>query len=128
MTYRYFKCQSPYKEAPYPLTHQSIILYALHCLNCCMAPKNGGSTKISLDRGAWTPDEDRKLAQCIEIHGPRGGKLSQSNQVINIYSSPAQCSSDIIERVKNHNLKPQASTAFSCLSGFLTCSNMLCQV
>ncbi|KAF7828441.1 transcription factor MYB114-like [Senna tora] len=39
-----------------------------------MAPYNGSSTKRLFNRGAWTPDEDRKLCQCIEIHGAKRWK------------------------------------------------------
>ncbi|KAH1118451.1 hypothetical protein AAZX31_17G139000 [Glycine max] len=42
-----------------------------------MAPRvNGGTitSKRAMNRGAWTPEEDRKLAQCIEIHGAKRWK------------------------------------------------------
>ncbi|XP_061337061.1 transcription factor MYB3-like [Gastrolobium bilobum] len=39
-----------------------------------MAPKNNGPTKKAVNRGAWTPEEDKKLAQCIEIHGAKRWK------------------------------------------------------
>ncbi|KAI4327146.1 hypothetical protein L6164_019643 [Bauhinia variegata] len=40
-----------------------------------MAPKNDASSKkIVLNRGAWTPGEDLKLAQCIEVHGAKRWK------------------------------------------------------
>ncbi|XP_022853172.1 transcription factor MYB114-like [Olea europaea var. sylvestris] len=28
-------------------------------------------TKKEINRGAWTPEEDRKLAEAVEIHGPK---------------------------------------------------------
>ncbi|KAJ1394059.1 SANT/Myb domain [Sesbania bispinosa] len=39
-----------------------------------MAPRNDGPTKKPMNRGAWTPEEDQKLAKCIEIHGPKRWK------------------------------------------------------
>ena len=42
-----------------------------------MAPRvNDGTitSKRAMNRGAWTPEEDRKLAQCIEIHGAKRWK------------------------------------------------------
>ncbi|GLT49154.1 hypothetical protein SLA2020_227320 [Shorea laevis] len=40
-----------------------------------MAPKNEGSAnKKVMNRGAWTAEEDRKLAEYIEIHGPKRWK------------------------------------------------------
>nr|WCJ13042.1 MYB protein [Paeonia delavayi] len=39
-----------------------------------MAPKKDGCTKEIMNRGAWTAEEDRKLAECIEIHGAKRWK------------------------------------------------------
>ncbi|OMO52523.1 hypothetical protein COLO4_37132 [Corchorus olitorius] len=41
-----------------------------------MAPtkKDGGVSKRVLSKGAWTTEEDRKLAEYIEIHGPKRWK------------------------------------------------------
>ncbi|KAL2321551.1 hypothetical protein Fmac_025930 [Flemingia macrophylla] len=39
-----------------------------------MAPRNEGKGKRAMNRGAWTPDEDRKLAQCIQTHGAKRWK------------------------------------------------------
>ncbi|TKY55469.1 Transcription factor WER [Spatholobus suberectus] len=39
-----------------------------------MAPRNDGAAKRAMNRGAWTPEEDRKLAQCIETHGAKRWK------------------------------------------------------
>ncbi|KAJ4831595.1 hypothetical protein Tsubulata_015279 [Turnera subulata] len=40
-----------------------------------MAPKNGDAhTKKTLNRGAWTAEEDRKLAEFIEVHGAKRWK------------------------------------------------------
>ncbi|KAL9266623.1 Transcription factor MYB1-like protein [Drosera capensis] len=40
-----------------------------------MAPKGEGcSHKKVVNKGAWTADEDRKLAEYIELHGPRRWK------------------------------------------------------
>ncbi|XP_062147857.1 transcription factor MYB114-like [Alnus glutinosa] len=36
-----------------------------------MAPKNDGSAKKVMNKGAWTAEEDQKLSQCIEIHGAK---------------------------------------------------------
>ncbi|CAK9177614.1 unnamed protein product [Ilex paraguariensis] len=36
-----------------------------------MAPKNEKSAKNMYNRGAWTAEEDRKLAEYIEIHGAK---------------------------------------------------------
>lgn len=39
-----------------------------------MAPRNDGTTKKAANKGAWTAEEDRKLSQCIELHGARRWK------------------------------------------------------
>ncbi|KAH7574450.1 hypothetical protein JRO89_XS03G0297600 [Xanthoceras sorbifolium] len=39
-----------------------------------MAPMSSKCTKKEANRGAWTSEEDRKLAQVIEIHGPKKWK------------------------------------------------------
>lgn len=39
-----------------------------------MAPRKDGSTKKPMNRGAWTPVEDQKLAQCIQTHGAKKWK------------------------------------------------------
>ncbi|OVA13382.1 SANT/Myb domain [Macleaya cordata] len=39
-----------------------------------MALKTDGSKKNYVNRGAWTAEEDQRLAQVIEIHGPRKWK------------------------------------------------------
>ncbi|XP_028785732.1 transcription factor MYB114-like [Neltuma alba] len=41
-----------------------------------MAPKSQTESSIGkfINRGAWTPEEDRKLAQCIELHGAKRWK------------------------------------------------------
>ncbi|KAK4260363.1 hypothetical protein QN277_003490 [Acacia crassicarpa] len=41
-----------------------------------MAPKSQTEVPIKkfINRGAWTPEEDRKLAQCIELHGAKRWK------------------------------------------------------
>ncbi|EEF27350.1 conserved hypothetical protein [Ricinus communis] len=41
-----------------------------------MAPKKSSeaSTKIVMNKGAWTAEEDRKLAQFIEVHGAKRWK------------------------------------------------------
>ncbi|KAF9680953.1 hypothetical protein SADUNF_Sadunf06G0175100 [Salix dunnii] len=36
-----------------------------------MAPRSGRCNKKEANRGAWTAEEDQKLAQVIEIHGPK---------------------------------------------------------
>ncbi|KAG6770469.1 hypothetical protein POTOM_026152 [Populus tomentosa] len=36
-----------------------------------MAPRSTKCNKKEANRGAWTADEDQKLAQVIEIHGPK---------------------------------------------------------
>ena len=43
-----------------------------------MAPKNDGSTKKVMNKGAWTAEEDRKLAEYIEIHGAKRWKTVAS--------------------------------------------------
>lgn len=44
-----------------------------------MAPKkNDGSTKRIMNKGAWTAEEDRKLAEYIEIHGAKRWKTVAS--------------------------------------------------
>ncbi|CAK7356342.1 unnamed protein product [Dovyalis caffra] len=40
-----------------------------------MAPKNSdASAKKVMNKGAWTAEEDKKLAQCIELHGAKRWK------------------------------------------------------
>jgi myb proto-oncogene protein len=39
-----------------------------------MAPKNEGSAKKVMNKGAWTAEEDQKLSQYIEIHGAKRWK------------------------------------------------------
>ncbi|KAL0016656.1 hypothetical protein SO802_003725 [Lithocarpus litseifolius] len=39
-----------------------------------MAPLSSRCTKNEANRGAWTAEEDQKLAQVIEIHGPKRWK------------------------------------------------------
>uniref|UniRef100_A0A2P2IZE8 Uncharacterized protein n=1 Tax=Rhizophora mucronata TaxID=61149 RepID=A0A2P2IZE8_RHIMU len=40
-----------------------------------MAPKStDASTKKAINKGAWTAEEDRKLAQYIEVHGAKKWK------------------------------------------------------
>jgi hypothetical protein len=39
-----------------------------------MAPKSEGSSKRVMNKGAWTTEEDRRLAQYIEIHGAKKWK------------------------------------------------------
>ncbi|XP_022751778.1 transcription factor MYB114-like [Durio zibethinus] len=39
-----------------------------------MAPIGNKCTRKEVNRGAWTVEEDQKLAQVIEIHGPRRWK------------------------------------------------------
>ncbi|KAJ4951912.1 hypothetical protein NE237_028744 [Protea cynaroides] len=40
-----------------------------------MAPKNDQLTKRNANKGAWTAEEDQKLAQYIEVHGAKKWKL-----------------------------------------------------
>lgn len=40
-----------------------------------MAPcRTDGPTKKTMNRGAWTPEEDQKLAHCIQTHGAKKWK------------------------------------------------------
>jgi len=41
-----------------------------------MAPRINDAThnRSAMNRGSWTPEEDTKLAQCIEIHGAKRWK------------------------------------------------------
>ncbi|GLT57413.1 hypothetical protein SLA2020_303870 [Shorea laevis] len=39
-----------------------------------MAPKNEGSAKKVMNKGAWTAEEDQRLSQYIEIHGAKRWK------------------------------------------------------
>ncbi|KAB2632420.1 anthocyanin regulatory C1 protein-like [Pyrus ussuriensis x Pyrus communis] len=43
-----------------------------------MAPKNDASTKKLVNKGPWTGEEDRKLAEYIEIHGAKRWKTVAS--------------------------------------------------
>ncbi|KAJ6732560.1 TRANSCRIPTION FACTOR MYB51-LIKE ISOFORM X1 [Salix purpurea] len=36
-----------------------------------LAPRRGRCDKREASKGAWTAKEDQKLAQAIEIHGPK---------------------------------------------------------
>jgi hypothetical protein len=44
-----------------------------------MAPRKYGPTKETMNRGAWTQEEDQKLAQCIQIHGAKKWKTVANN-------------------------------------------------
>uniref|UniRef100_A0A5B6ZBK2 Myb-related protein 123 n=1 Tax=Davidia involucrata TaxID=16924 RepID=A0A5B6ZBK2_DAVIN len=48
-----------------------------------MAPKNEGSAKKVFNKGAWTAEEDRKLAQYIEIHGAKKWKAVATKSGLN---------------------------------------------
>ena len=39
-----------------------------------MAPKKGAVSKRVMNKGAWKAEEDRKLAEFIEIHGAKRWK------------------------------------------------------
>ncbi|KAJ8774937.1 hypothetical protein K2173_019941 [Erythroxylum novogranatense] len=39
-----------------------------------MAPKNNDAPAKGVNRGAWTAEEDRKLSECIEVHGAKRWK------------------------------------------------------
>nr|QSD99530.1 MYB family transcription factor [Melilotus albus] len=48
-----------------------------------MAPKKDGPTKKTMNRGAWTLEEDQKLAHCIQIHGAKKWKTVANNSGLN---------------------------------------------
>ncbi|XP_010264377.1 PREDICTED: transcription factor MYB114-like [Nelumbo nucifera] len=48
-----------------------------------MAPKNEEPTKKFVNRGAWTAEEDQRLAQYIEIHGAKKWKLVAAKAGLN---------------------------------------------
>ncbi|KAK6935153.1 SANT/Myb domain [Dillenia turbinata] len=48
-----------------------------------MAPRNDGSVKKLINRGAWTAEEDQKLAQYIEIHGAKKWKTVATKAGLN---------------------------------------------
>ncbi|AES90887.1 myb transcription factor [Medicago truncatula] len=48
-----------------------------------MAPRKDGPTKETMNRGAWTQEEDQKLAQCIQIHGAKKWKTVANNSGLN---------------------------------------------
>ncbi|KAA8522206.1 hypothetical protein F0562_012879 [Nyssa sinensis] len=48
-----------------------------------MAPKNDGSSKKVFNKGAWTTEEDRKLAQYIEVHGAKKWKTVATKSGLN---------------------------------------------
>ncbi|XP_044476770.1 transcription factor MYB3-like [Mangifera indica] len=48
-----------------------------------MAPKNDGSAKKVMNKGAWTAEEDRKLAEYIEIHGAKRWKTVATKSGLN---------------------------------------------
>ena len=39
-----------------------------------MAPKKDGVSKRVMNKGAWTAEEDTKLAEYVEIHGAKRWK------------------------------------------------------
>lgn len=67
-----------------------------------MAPRKDGPTKKTMNRGAWTLEEDQKLAQCIQVHGAKKWKTVANNsgnntlQVILLFTTYNFC-----------NLKPK---------------------
>ncbi|XP_058757700.1 transcription factor MYB114-like [Vicia villosa] len=50
-----------------------------------MAPcrKKDGPTKKTMNRGAWTPEEDQKLAHCIQTHGAKKWKTVSARSGLN---------------------------------------------
>ncbi|KAK4745226.1 hypothetical protein SAY87_011538 [Trapa incisa] len=36
-----------------------------------MAPKNDGTVKKGMNKGAWTSEEDQKLSECVQLHGAK---------------------------------------------------------
>ncbi|KAL3750147.1 hypothetical protein ACJRO7_011169 [Eucalyptus globulus] len=48
-----------------------------------MAPTRSRYSKREANRGAWTPEEDQKLARVIETHGPRRWKLVAAKAGLN---------------------------------------------
>ncbi|XP_031247895.1 transcription factor MYB114-like [Pistacia vera] len=48
-----------------------------------MAPKNDASAKKVMNKGAWTAEEDRKLAEYIEIHGAKRWKTVATKSGLN---------------------------------------------
>ncbi|KAL3497515.1 hypothetical protein ACH5RR_040247 [Cinchona calisaya] len=48
-----------------------------------MAPKQEGSAKRVFNRGSWTAEEDKKLAQYIETHGAKKWKTVATNSGLN---------------------------------------------
>ncbi|KAK9266698.1 hypothetical protein L1049_027315 [Liquidambar formosana] len=48
-----------------------------------MAPMTDVSTKREFNRGAWTAEEDRKLAEVIAIHGPKKWKTIAAKAGLN---------------------------------------------
>ncbi|XP_057978223.1 transcription factor MYB3-like [Malania oleifera] len=48
-----------------------------------MAPKNEGSSKRVLNKGAWTAEEDSKLARCIDTHGAKKWKAVAAKAGLN---------------------------------------------
>lgn len=57
-----------------------------------MAPLSSRCTKKEANRGAWTAEEDQKLAQVIEIHGPKRWKSVAAKAGKHINSSNLKCS------------------------------------
>ncbi|KAF8032792.1 hypothetical protein BT93_D1627 [Corymbia citriodora subsp. variegata] len=48
-----------------------------------MAPKNDGSAKKVMNKGAWTAEEDSKLSQYIEVHGAKRWKTIAAKSGLN---------------------------------------------
>ncbi|KAK6911868.1 SANT/Myb domain [Dillenia turbinata] len=48
-----------------------------------MAPGAEVTTKKEVNRGAWTPEEDRKLAEVIEVHGAKRWKIIAAKAGLN---------------------------------------------
>ncbi|KAK4751738.1 hypothetical protein SAY87_020536 [Trapa incisa] len=53
-----------------------------------MAPKNDGTVKKGMNKGAWTAEEDRKLSQYIELHGPKRWKTIAIKAVTHEITNP----------------------------------------
>ncbi|KAL9350461.1 hypothetical protein Peur_057716 [Populus x canadensis] len=87
-----------------------------------MAPKNtvtDASTKKVMSKGAWTAEEDNKLAHCVEVHGAKRWKTvalksgRTDNEIKNYWNS--HLSKKIIDQTQKEKMPDQPSTPLATM-------------